>query len=58
MSKKGILTTNLTKTTYFTVTNVLENNQHCFRKDRGNHYLKLPIILVPPLFQKKFQIFY
>ena len=58
MSKKGILIANLTKTTHFTVTNVLENNQHCFRKDRGNHYLKLPIILAPPLFQKKCQKFY
>ena len=55
MSKKIVLITNLANTTHFTLSNVLENNQHCFRKDRGNHYLKLLLILAPPLFQKKIQ---
>ena len=41
MSKKIILITNFTNTTHFTLTNVLENYDHCFRKGSGNHYLKL-----------------
>ena len=41
MSKKIILITNFTNTTHFTLTNTLENYDHCFRKGSGNHYLKL-----------------
>ena len=41
MSKKIVLITNFTNTTHFTLTNVLENYDHCFRKGSGNHYLKL-----------------
>ena len=41
MSKKIVLITNFTNTAHFTLTNVLENYDHCFRKGSGNHYLKL-----------------
>ena len=41
MSEKIILITNFTNTTHFTLTNTLENYDHCFRKGSGNHYLKL-----------------
>ena len=41
ISKKIVLITNFTNTTHFTLTNVLESNDHCFRKGSGNHYLKL-----------------
>ena len=58
MSKKIILITNLANTTHIILTNALENNEHCFRKGRRNHYLKLLIISAPPLFQKKFQQFH
>ena len=43
MSKKIILITNFTNTTHFTLTNILENYDHCFQKGSGNHYLKLII---------------
>ena len=43
MSKKIVLITNFTNTTHFTLANVLENYDHCFRKGSGNHYLKLTI---------------
>ena len=46
--------TNLTNTTHFTLTNLLQNNQCRFQKDRGNHYLKLLIISPPPLFKKNY----
>ena len=52
MSKKIILITNFTYTTHFTPTNLLENNQYRFQKDRANHYLKLLIISPPPSFKK------
>ena len=46
-SKKIILIKIFTNTTHFTLKNVLENYDHCFRKGSGNHYLKLIISATP-----------
>ena len=50
---KIILITNFTNTTHFALTNILENYDHCFRKDSGNHYFKL-IISANPFISTKF----
>ena len=47
MSKKIILITNFTNATHFTLTNVLQNYDHCFRKGSGNHHLKLTMSPTP-----------
>ena len=53
ISKKIILITNFINTTHFTLTNILENYDHCFQKGSGNHYLKL-VISATPFISTKF----
>ena len=53
ISKKIILIANFINTTHFTLTNILENYDHCFQKGSGNHYLKL-VISATPFISTKF----
>ena len=54
ISKKIILITNFINTTHFTLTNILENYDHCFQKGSGNHYLK--VISATPFISTRFSI--